>query len=159
MKKHRRTFDYRRIKANYSYDVAEICETLDITKGTSYSWINKEGLKPIDNISPYLLHGTELKRFLQQRQKKRKHKCQPNEMFCLKCQRPRRPKGKTSLITSKGNNPIIKGFCIICNTQINKAISQSDLQKYKEIFNLQSVDNEHLVECETTATIYNKNKG
>lgn len=159
MKKFKRTFDHNKIKINYSYDANEVCEKLGTTKGTVYSWV-REGLKPIDNISPYLFHGTELRRFLKERQKKRKHKCKPNEMFCLKCQRPRRPQqGKTSIITTKGNNPIIRGFCTICNTQMNKAVSQENLKTCLKIFNLQTGDNLHLAGCDAPLTINNKNKG
>lgn len=158
MKKFSKTFDCNKIKKNYSFTASELSEKLGVTKGTIYSWI-KEGLEPNDSITPYLFYGDEIRRFLKERQKKRKHKCKSHEMFCLKCQQPRRAKkGKTYIKPSKGNNYIITGNCEICNTKMNKSFNVENLDKIKESFNLNKIDNQHLVECNVSICIYNKNE-
>lgn len=158
MKKFSKTFDYNKIKKNYSYTVSELSEKLGVTKGTIYCWI-KEGLKPNDSIMPYLFYGDSIKAFLKERQQKRKSKCKPNEMFCLKCQLPRKAKkGKISTKPSNGNNFIITGNCEICNTQMNKSFNAENLEKIKNDFNLNTIGNQHLIECSVSISINNNNE-
>lgn len=136
MKKFSKTFNYNKIKKNYSYSVSDLSEKLEVTKGAIYIWI-KEGLKPNDKIKPYLFYGEEIRMFLKERQHKRKTKCNPNEMFCFKCQLPSRPtENKTSIKTIKGSNYIIQGFCSKCNTRMNKSFNAKNLEKIKKDFHL-----------------------
>lgn len=159
MKKYSKTFDANKIKINLSYSVTDITEKLGVTKGTVYAWVD-EGLKPIDDIHPYLFHGSELRRFLKKRQGDRKHKCKVNEMFCLKCQRPRRARrGKASLQTTKGRKLNLTGNCVVCNTQMNKAVSHKKLPEIQTIFNLHAEQDLHLIESSDSATNHNNNTG
>lgn len=159
MRKYSKTFDASKIKTHFSYSTINITEKLGVTKGTVYAWV-EEGLKPIDDLRPHLFHGSELRRFIKNRQEDRKHKCEVNEMFCLKCQRPRRAlKSKTSLQTTKGRKPNLTGFCITCNTQMNKSISLRNLEEILKIFDLEKAYESHLIESGATATNHNKKTG
>jgi hypothetical protein len=159
MRKYRKTFNINKIKPNFPYYVSDLTEKLGVTKGTVYLWF-KEGLQPIDDKTPFIIPGSELCRFLKKRQQDRKRPCHVNEMFCLKCQRPRRAqKGKTSLQTSKGRKPNLTGKCIICNSQMNKAISLKNLPEIAKHFELEQPHNLHIVDCLTATTNHNKNIG
>ncbi len=160
MKKYNKTFNTNKIKSNFPYYVCEIAEKLGVTKGTVYAWI-KEGLQPIDGNAKYIIiSGSELRRFLKNRQDKRKSKCKSNEMFCFKCQLPRRPlEGKTSIVATKGSNPNLTGKCSVCNSQIFRTVSPKNLPEFINNFKLEQPQSIHLVESITTTSNYNQNIG
>jgi len=113
------------IKARRSYTLAEIAELYNIHTRTVQSW-RKDGLGVIDMTSkPYLVIGSELKRFLKEKAKKRKHKLQIGEFFCPKCQAPRKslPEHFKVEITNKKlgktyKQAFIKGICQVCGQHL-----------------------------------------
>jgi hypothetical protein len=159
MKKYSKTFKINKIKVNFPYYVSDIVDKLGITKGTVYAWV-REGLKPNDNTAPYIFHGSVLREFLKKRQQSRKHPCEINEMFCLKCQRPRRPlEGKASLQPRKVGNPNLTGKCSVCNSQMFKSVSHKNLPEVIKTFKSEEAQASHLIELPTTTTNHNKNRG
>src|SRR5271155_4230469 len=91
VKKHRKTFNTRIIRAKQTYSTDEIATLLGVHPSTIHAW-HKEGLSPIDAHKQLLFWGQDLKDFINQRQKSRKHPCKPNELFCFKCQKPNPPR-------------------------------------------------------------------
>lgn len=160
MKKYSKTFNINLIKQNFPYYVSDIVEKLGVTKGTVYAWI-EEGLQPIDDRSTYIIiNGSELRRFLKARQDNRKHPCKNEEMFCLKCQLPRRPlEGKASIQTREGCKPSITGKCIVCNSQMYRAINLKNLPEIAKTFKLEELPDIHLVESVAATINHNKNTG
>lgn len=110
----KRTHNYNRVKKNYPYSINEIVESLGVHKNTIRNWIKDEGLKTIDDKKPFLIHGSELKEFLQKRQNGQKTKCKDNQLFCTKCQKPQKPFGNLIDIhmftKTRGN---LQGLCEI----------------------------------------------
>lgn len=151
-KKYKRTFQLNLIKKDYPYSVAELVQDFGVTKGTVYAWIH-EGLQPTDGTTPYLIHSEVLREFLRERQKKRKKPCEFNQMFCLKCQRPRRTlEGKATLEFGNHNAPKLKGICEKCNGKVCRSYSAKSLPEVRKAFSLQQVDMGHLVVCSNTPT-------
>lgn len=143
----KRNHNHNRIKKNYSYSVAEACETLRVHKNTFLSWIKKEGLKATDGKKPFLVHGSDLKEFLQKRQDAQKVKCKDDELFCTKCQRPQRPFGNlidVFLLTKTRGN--LQGLCSICDTKTNKIFGVKKFDLVRKTFDISQVHGSHLLE-------------
>ncbi|MCE8525715.1 helix-turn-helix domain-containing protein [Ruegeria pomeroyi] len=82
--------DRRRIRIRRTYSVPEVASLLDVHVNTVRRWL-RNGLDTIDAQSPILIHGAELRRYLDTRANNRKKKCGPDEMYCLRCRTPRLP--------------------------------------------------------------------
>jgi len=74
--------DRRRIRSKRTYSVPEVAALLEVHVHTVRRWL-KNGLGSIDGQSPTLIHGAELRRYLDARVKSMKQKCGPDEMYCL----------------------------------------------------------------------------
>ena len=143
----KRKINLNHIKENCPYSIADICERFDKHKNTVLAW-KKEGLKAIDNKKPYLFHGSELKSFLKQKQEARKSKCQDDELFCTKCQKPQKPFGKlVDIFVIAKNRLNLQGLCEVCNCKMNKGFKRKNLALVKKIFDVGKVHNQHLIEC------------
>lgn len=117
-------YNLSRIRQNYSYTVYEIAKLYDISLRTVFRWINQEGLKRIPGVRPHLVHSSELRRFLEQKNARNKQPCGEGEIYCCKCRKPRKPKGD-SLKARRMPNKTIKviGRCEACNTRVNTFVS------------------------------------
>jgi Helix-turn-helix domain len=128
----RRNYNLNRIKQARTYDVKEICTLLSLHKNTVLAWV-KAGLKPIDATRPILIHGEELKRFLETKQGKRKQKCGFDKFYCFKCREPHAPMVCLADLTQK--TPTIahlKALCENCLTPMNRNINVRDLPKFQK---------------------------
>ena len=144
----KRKHNYHRIKKNYSHSIAEICDTLGVHKNTALRWIKEEGLKTIDDRKPFLIHGTDLKEFLQKRQDGQKVKNKNDDkIFCVKCQKHQRPFGNLIDIfmftKTRGN---LQGLCEVCDTKIFKGFGIKKLELIKKTFDVGQVHDSHLRE-------------
>ena len=72
--------------------VEEIAELFSVHKNTVRAWL-KSGLPICDDRKPMLILGADLRAFLQGKKSKRKQKCQPWEMYCVRCKKPQTPLG------------------------------------------------------------------
>jgi hypothetical protein len=122
----------RLVKINRNYTVEEIAKLFGIHKNTVRMWF-KEGLPVIDDCRPALVLGKGLYEFLQTKRSKNKAKCQPGELYCFRCRKPRRPAhdmvdyhGVTDAI---GN---LVGICPVCETLMNQRIGKARLQTIKQ---------------------------
>lgn len=87
-----RTPNPQRVKIHRSYAVDEIARLLHVHKNTVRAWL-KAGLRPNDEQRPILVHGEELRAFLEKRRQGSKCKCPPGHLYCLRCRAPRAPAG------------------------------------------------------------------
>ena len=158
VKKFRKKFNTRIIKSKQTYSVEEISELLSIHKNTVGRWF-KEGLKKIDTQQPFLVFGQVLIDFLKERTSRKKHPCAIDQMFCCKCQKPRRSKKNVVCIKKTNCRTNIIGICEKCGTKINKTISPKKIDYYKKIFNLEAVHQEDLIECVNTCATVKKKQG
>ncbi|MBG1231810.1 helix-turn-helix domain-containing protein [Aestuariivirga litoralis] len=111
------------VKINRSYEVHELALLFGTHRNTIRGWITK-GLKTTDGSRPYLLHGTDVREFLQAQRKSAYSKCQPHELFCLKCKAPKEPLDKRvaymPFTESSGN---FQGICPDCGKRIFRRVS------------------------------------
>jgi hypothetical protein len=94
-----------------NYTIKELSKELGVNKKTCLRWI-AEGLKIIDGSKkPILIMGSEAKKFLRNKDAKKKVKLKRNEFYCLPCRAPRRAKRGS---IKKSNNKKI-AICSVCN--------------------------------------------
>ncbi|PCI01947.1 MAG: hypothetical protein COB76_00140 [Alphaproteobacteria bacterium] len=118
------TYPTNKIRHDYTYTVYEIADLYGITPDTVFRWIRNEGLVRIIAGRQYLVHGSSLAKFLNNKNQKRKKPCLEGELFCCKCQLPREPIA-SSIKSRKEPNKTVRVFgkCPVCNTRINKMVS------------------------------------
>jgi hypothetical protein len=123
--KKKRTLNPRLIKARHSYSFSEIAEVYGIRTYSVQRW-RKEGLRVLDEASrPFLVMGAEIRRFLEERQRRRRHPLKPGEFFCPKCRCARRsvPGALLTEITEKrlgkrNRQAFIRGVCEVCGQRL-----------------------------------------
>jgi len=123
-------YNTKGIKLDYTYSVEQIAELYGVDVQTVRRWIRDEGLQRIEGMRPHGVHSSELRRFIDKRNGKRKQPCKLNEMFCLKCQRPKRPKAGSAMQIKLPNSSVrIKALCSACNSKINRSVSDIEWTK------------------------------
>lgn len=123
-----RRHDCRRVKIHISYSVAEIEKLLDVHKNTVLRWISC-GLTPIEAKRPLLIHGSDLRAFLNAR-KPRKQPCRTGELYCVKCRVPKKPAcDMVDYVARSRTLGTIQGICPTCETMIYRAVKRADLDK------------------------------
>ena len=113
------------VKARHSYTLKETAELFNLHTGTVQRW-RKEGLRVIDDGSkPFLVIGEEIKRFLKEKSRKRKHPLGPGEFFCTKCKTARKSQLDKLSVEISGKTlgkihkqVIVKGICEVCNQRL-----------------------------------------
>jgi hypothetical protein len=126
--------DRRRIRIRRTYSVPEVAALLEVHVHTVRRWL-KNGLRSIDGQNPTLIHGAELRRYLDARTKSRKQKCGPDEMYCLSCRAPRLPiLGSVHIADLNEKTVRLIGTCCSCGRKICRAGSASRLPEYTSSF-------------------------
>lgn len=126
--------DLRRIRIRRTYSVPEVAALLEVHVHTVRRWL-KKGLGTIDGQNPTLIHGAELRKFLDVRAKGRKQKCGPDEMYCLSCRAPRLPiLGSVHIADLNEKTVRLIGACCSCGGKICRAGSASRLKEYTAAF-------------------------
>jgi Helix-turn-helix domain len=119
--------NYRLVKIHRSYTVEEVALLFGKHKNTVRNWI-AEGLQPIDNRRPTLIHGRELARFLRQRRLNGKQPCPPGHFYCFKCRTSRPPDGGLvdylPMTSTTGN---IRAICPECGTLMHRRVALAKL--------------------------------
>ncbi|MBZ9939470.1 helix-turn-helix domain-containing protein [Mesorhizobium sp. BR1-1-16] len=137
----------QRVKATATYEIAEAAKLLGTHRNTVRRWL-KDGLRPLDNRRPILIHGTDLKAFLAMRREGRRHRCGPGEFFCFKCRVPRRPLGGMADLHPRTDKVIaLVGLCERCETAMHRTVRHADLPKLAAILDLGPMAPERLNEC------------
>lgn len=146
MKRFKKTFNPNRIRINRSFSVPEIAELLGVNRFTILYWHRKEGLSAIDGRIPYMFHGKELRRFIRERQTKRKQKCAPNEFFCFKCRKPRTSVNNQVTVTVYNRKQLnIQGLCSFCNSKLNRRNTTGNLPQLSKNYCIEEIRNKHLI--------------
>ena len=145
VKKFRRHHNSKIIKTKQSYSTQEIADLFGAHPQTVLRWY-VSGLKRIDNHHPSIVHGQDLKDFIDEKNGRHRHKCATDELFCCKCQHPKRSRNNEVSIKCFKNKVNLVGSCEKCGTQINKTISPNKVSEYKNIFVIVPVHQEDLIE-------------
>lgn len=121
-----RRYDCRRVKIHRSYSVTEIEKLLGVHKNTVLRWMTL-GLNPIERKRPLLIHGSDLRAFLNSR-KPRKQPCRAGEIYCVKCRVPKRP--ACDMVDYVARSPTagsIQGICPACQSMIYRVVKRANL--------------------------------
>lgn len=121
--------NYQLVKSLFIYTIDEIAALFGVHKNTVRDWIKHRGLPKVDdNKRPILVRGCDLREFLQKRREKNKRKCQPGEIYCVKCRKCVNPAADIAdyrpRTTTLGN---LEGICPICGSLMNRAVSLAKL--------------------------------
>jgi hypothetical protein len=145
--KKRRKYNTRRISSKMSYSVQEIAELCSLHKNAVLTWV-RSGLKTIDQKKPYLINGAVLIEYINNKQKSRKHKCKPNELFCFKCRQPRKPKTDSVSITTRNIHRLkISAKCEVCETKMFKEASVQRRPELEKTYSVVLQTQEHILGC------------
>jgi len=79
-----------------------------------------------------LIHGRDLTEFLQKRRARNKRKCQPGEIYCLRCRSPQKPAGDMAdyerVTATRGN---LVGICPSCESLIYRGANLGKLDQVR----------------------------
>ena len=118
-------------KIHYSYKVEEVAGLFGVYKGTVRNWL-KMGLQAINGTHPMLIHGQDLRAFLQARRVKNKCQCQPGEMYCFKCRTSKAPAiGMVDYEPKTATMGNLVGMCPDCGTIMNRRTSLAKLVQFR----------------------------
>ena len=138
-------YNTRIIKPKYAYQLKQISNLYGISIRTVRNWI-KEGLQIVESIYPYLVIGSELKRFLDKKQQDRKTKLSINEFFCAKCRQARKPLSNVVSLKYSGKTVgrgikdfTIQGSCEVCGTKLNRFSNENKLVEVKQLFEIAEI--------------------
>jgi hypothetical protein len=100
-----------RFKEHWNYSVEDVARIARRHKHTVRSWL-ASGLKAIDKRRPTLVLGSELNRFLNEKQVRRRSPCPPGTIYCLPCRAPKRPaEGMVDYLPSTPSLGNLRGLC------------------------------------------------
>jgi hypothetical protein len=117
----------RRIKIHRNYSVHDAAEQLEITPNTVRDWL-KRGLKPLGDGRPALIHGGELRAFLEARRTRGKRPCGPGRIYCVRCREPRTPADAAVELRPIAEISVdIVGRCSACGTEMHRRARRSEL--------------------------------
>jgi hypothetical protein len=119
--------NHQLVKIHRSYTVEEVARLFGTHKNTVRAWV-KAGLPTCDGKRPTLILGRELSNYLQERRRKNKRPCQPDEIYCVRCRAPKRPDGNMAdyqpITATLGN---LVGICPCCEAMIYRRTSRAKL--------------------------------
>ena len=131
-----RRFNPRKVKIHQSYTVEEAALVLGRSVPTVRSWI-KKGLPVLRAQIPFLILGADLREYLEAARKTGKTPLQSDELYCLKCRKPRKPYGALAdYISTNASKGRLEGLCPVCGSLCNRFTSQSQLPQFADIFEI-----------------------
>lgn len=116
-------------KIHRNYLVEEVADLFSVHKNTVRLWV-KAGLATIDNKRPLLILGSDLRSFLQAKRENNKRKCQPFEIYCVRCRSPQLP--AENMVDYEPINIRLGrliGICPSCGGIINKYFNFARLKE------------------------------
>ncbi len=112
--------DPRRAKVHRNYTIAEAADLFGVHRNTLRGW-TRRGLATIKVRSGVLILGSELRAFATSERAKRRVKCPPGAMYCVRCRDARHPPAglvEALPITSATVN--LRGVCPVCGSLMHR---------------------------------------
>lgn len=139
MAKKKRTYNPNLVRARRSYSFLQIAKIYGISIFAVRAW-KKKGLQVLDESErPFYAYGSEIRMFIKEQTRKRKHTLAPGEFYCTKCQKPRQSlpsKVKIELTNNKLGKTykqvFIKGICNICGQSFRLFASNNNFEELKK---------------------------
>jgi len=126
-----------RVKSNRSYTVREAAEAVNASPQTIRRWVNVQGMKIIAGILPWLIEGSELKRFASGTRRPKMAKPGPGEMTCMKCRAPRKAYGDMAdYVSHDGNTGRLVALCETCQSKMHLFCARAKLPELSKFFDI-----------------------
>ena len=135
-RKPRGKVDLRKIRTTSTYELKEIARLFGYSVDSIRRW-KAQGLPVMADTTPVLVHGTELKVWLEERLNARKQPCGPDEMYCLggECRKPRRPAiGSVRIKKSNQRNGSVEAQCEVCGQKMFRGFAMTNLAQTEKTF-------------------------
>lgn len=130
-------YNPRLAKSCRCYTVEAMSVLYHCHKNTVRNWLG-QGLEPIDNARPTMVHGTILNAFHTARRGKAKQPCAPGEIFCLGCSVPRKPHaGMVEYTPTSASLGLIKSICPVCDRLMYQRVGVARLKVFQELFGVE----------------------
>lgn len=124
----RRTLNPQRVKIHLSYTVEEAARLQGAHKNTIRNWI-REGLPVLPGCRPTLIHGRDLKSFLQKRRQSVKQACGHGRLYCVKCRGPQQPAEAMVDYDQIGASwGVLRALCPACGTLMHRRVRITDIE-------------------------------
>lgn len=121
----------RRIRIHRNYTVDEAARIVEVAKGTMLRWVRRGDLPALKDKRPYLILGSELRAFVDQR-KIGRTKCRLHEAFCFTCRAPREPAlGMADLRPRNSASAMLEALCSTCGQMMFKRVSQARISELR----------------------------
>ena len=135
----RRRYNPNRVRRRRCYTCAEIADIYRVHTRTVQGW-RKDGLTVVaDKSRPYLVLGAEVRRFLKEAARKRRHPLKLGEFFCPRCKQPRRSIENQIRVEFTGKRlgryqqAILKGLCEVCGCSLHLFSSDRKVKELREM--------------------------
>lgn len=121
-----------RIKKHRIYTVWEAADALDLHKQTVIRWIKDKGLIADQSQKPWLIKGSDLKSFLEERKASGKCKLSIHHLYCFSCKSPQVPDGRIAdYKLQTETSGMLVALCPQCGCLMHKNIRRCDLEKIR----------------------------
>lgn len=122
----------RLAKIHRTYSVSEIANDFGVHKNTVRSWF-RNGLPTIDKRRPVLVHGRELRAFLEAKRTKNRQTCANGEIYCVGCRAPRVPAdGMVDYEPTSSKVGNLVGLCPQCSNVMYRKVNAAKLHLVAE---------------------------
>lgn len=132
-----RRINPRLIRLHRPYSVEDVARVLSVHKQSVRNWI-KGGLPIVDRTRPVLMHGHELRAFLEGKRKAARRPCPPGTIYCFKCRQPRAPAmGMVEYTPKNATTGDLSALCGTCSTIMHRAARLASLAAIMPNLNVQ----------------------
>jgi hypothetical protein len=125
------------ISTKRSYTINQLCQVYaarKLHKQTVRKWLKKGSLKYIPN-SKKLIHGSEIKTFLENKNRSENPDIKYEHFKCFKCKGVSIPSDQNISISLRENGTLkAVGVCGLCGWKVNKIYKGGDLEKLEQFF-------------------------
>ena len=133
-----KTYKLQPISSLLSYTIEDICNMYSMHPQTVRKWI-KIGLRTIDSKKPSLIHGSDLKKFLEKHNEKLKKHLDFEEFFCVTCKEAHIPLFRKVYLEQNHQFIKAKGVCPITKKIMNRSYKLADYPQLKKNFSLEEM--------------------